>query len=57
MCIHSWRCLHYTEAQKKTKVKGKWIDTELCRHSDWDGDIMIKPPFDKLLLKENDERD
>ena len=55
-CIHRHRCLHHLESKKKP-TKGKWIDAEKCIQSEWDDDapvepVMIKPSFDKLLLKE-----
>jgi len=53
-CIHRERCLHYLETKKPPR-KGKWIRPIDCIDSEWDGDEMTKPPYDKLLLKEKDE--
>ncbi len=53
-CIHRNRCLHYAESKKDTKTKGKWVDSERCINSEWDGDECTKMPYDQLLLKEED---
>lgn len=54
-CIHSYRCEHHKASKSKAKTKGRWIDVDSCVSSKWDGEEMIKPPFDKLLTKEEGE--
>ena len=50
-CIHKERCLRYAESLKKTKMKGRWVNSLECVESNYNGDEMVSEPHSELLLK------